>query len=346
MALSDQALDEASLRADPVADAAVVAMFAQGVRGGDLLAAAKERQSSPAIAALLAEADRAPVNPEAMERTRRLVLRYAPPIGLALGLKALPTLYALPEIAEALVATGRLIQHGERRMLETAEYLNQLTLPGGMRRDGVGHDATLRVRLLHAASRVRLRQAGWSRPTPPIDQRACLFTLTVFSHSLRAGLTQLGGRLTAQESSEHLAFWRHVGPVLGVEAGLIAERPEEEAELQDRLLRERAAPSEAGRALTAALLGALADRPPYRLSFATLAALSRHLLGDPLAELLGIPKDGDSRRLRAGLALGQALLRAEAVVPGGRLFSQAFGRAFSNGVLAWRLRGPSEWEGG
>ena len=134
--------------------------------------------------------------------------------------------------------------------------------------------------------------------------------------------------------------------MLGVEAGLIAERPEEEAELQDRLLRERAAPSEAGRALTAALLGALADRPPYRLSFATLAALSRHLLGDPLAELLGIPKDGDSRRLRAGLALGQALLRAEAVVPGGRLFSQAFGRAFSNGVLAWRLRGPSEWEGG
>jgi hypothetical protein len=131
MALSDQALDEASLRADPVADAAVVAMFAQGVRGGDLLAAAKERQSSPAIAALLAEADRAPVDPEAMERTRRLVLRYAPPIGLALGLKALPTLYALPEIAEALVATGRLIQHGERRMLETAEYLNQLTCPGG-----------------------------------------------------------------------------------------------------------------------------------------------------------------------------------------------------------------------
>lgn len=346
MALSSQALEDASNRADPVADAAIHALFAQGARGGDLLAAAKERQSTPAIAALLVEADRAPVDPEAMERTRRMVLRYAPPIGLALGLKALPTLYALPEIAEALVATGRLIQDGERRMLETAEYLNQLTLPGGMRRDGVGHDATLRVRLLHAASRVRLRRAGWALPTPPIDQRASAFTLTVFSHSLRAGLTQLGGRLTERESAEHLAFWRHVGPVLGVEEGLIAADPREEAALQAQILRERAAPTEAGRALTAALLGALADRPPYRLSLPTLAALSRHLLGDELAELLGVPRDGDSRRLRAGLALGQALLRAEAVLPGGRLVSQAFGRAFSNGVLAWRLRGPSEWEGG
>jgi hypothetical protein len=116
MALSTQALEAASLRADPVADAAISAMFAQGARGGDLLAAAKERKATPAIAALLAEGDALPADPEAMERTRRLVLRYAPPIGLALGLKALPTLYALPEIAEALVATGRLIQHGERRM--------------------------------------------------------------------------------------------------------------------------------------------------------------------------------------------------------------------------------------
>jgi hypothetical protein len=276
---------------------------------------------------------------------RRLKPRYTALLRRLCQLSAIGLLTS-GSAAEALVATGRLIQHGERRMLETAEYLNQLTVPGGMRRDGVGHDATLRVRLLHAASRVRLRHAGWARTTPPIDQRASIFTLTVFSHSLRAGLTQLGGRLTDQEAREHLGFWRHVGPVLGVEAGLIAESPEEEANLQAQLLRERAAPSEAGRALTAALLGALADRPPYRLSFATLAALSRHLLGDALAELLGIPRDGDSRRLRAGLALGQALLRAEAVVPGGRLVSQAFGRAFSNGVLAWRLRGPSEWEGG
>lgn len=346
MALSTQALEDASFRADPVADDAVRALFEQGARGGDLLAAAKQRAAHPDIQRLLAEADRAPVDPDAMERTRRLVLRYAPPIGLALGLKALPTLYALPEIAEALVATGRLVQNGERRMLETAEYLNQLTRPGAMRRDGVGHDATLRVRLLHAASRARLRQAGWARATPPIDQRASVFTLSVFSHSLRAGLTQLGGRLSEQESREHLTFWRHVGPVLGVEEGLIAAHPDDEAALQAQILRARAAPTEAGRALTAALLGALADRPPYRLSFATLAALSRHLLGDELAELLGVPRDGDSRGLRAGLALGRALLRAESAVPGGRLLSQAFGRAFSNGVLAWRLRGPSEWEGG
>lgn len=329
-------LEAASLRADPVADAAIAAMARAGPLTGDLLAAARVRAEDADVARLLAEGERIPADPDAIERANRVMSAYAPQIGMVLAVRCLLLLYASPPVARVLVGTGRLVQGPERRVLETGRFLELMVHPGALGPGGAAHDAVLRVRLQHAYAR-RALAPTWEGPGPPVDQRSMLFTLTVFSVALRRGLVAMGAGLTRREQADHLALWRHVGLVIGIEQELIPATLEEEEALFEGLLSE-CLPGPEGRALASALIEGLARRPPYWVPPAALYALSRRLIGDALADGLGLP-----RHARWQVAWGVAAKALRALDRGLRATDLGFslasraGRAYAAGILAWRL---------
>lgn len=338
------ALRAAGERADPVADAAVLGIADQLKAGVDPLALARAHATRPAVARLLHEARLPPADPAVVARACRWNLRYAPAIGVILATRSLLMLYAMPEIAEVLAATGQLTRSPERRTLETARFLRVISQPESFLPGGPAADAILRVRLLHAIVRHRLRPT-WTLPGPPIDQRAMLFTFCVFSAGVRSGMVSLGVHVPPDEAQDHLDLWRHAGRLMGVDEALLPPTPAAEDACFTMLQEQFCAPSPRGRALARALLRGLAWAPPYNLPEGALVALSRAMLGPRLSEILDLPPVPFWARIQSTtLPPLRALDRAGRALPPLLLLAEAFGRGFSEAVLRWRLRGPASYE--
>ena len=337
-------LHAAGARADPVADAAVDALADWLQPGVDPLAVMKAQAGHPAVARLLHEARRPPEDPAVIARACRWNLRYAPAIGVILATRSLLMLYAMPEIAEVLAATGRLTRTPERRTLETARFLRVISQPESFLPDGPAPDAILRVRLLHGIVRHRLR-SGWTLPGPPLDQRGMLFTLSVFSAGVRTGMVLLGVHVPPDEAQDHVDLWRHTGRLIGVDEALLPTTPAAEEACFTMLQRSFCAPSPKGRALARALLRGLAWNPPYNLPEGALVALSRAMVGPEISEILDLPPAPFWARIQSTtLPPLRALDRAGRALPPLLLLAEAFGRSFSEAVLRWRLEGPASYE--
>lgn len=328
---------------DPLADEAVAALGARLAPGADPWAVARH-SAEPAARRLVAAVSAPAEDPAQVDRACRWALRYAPAIGIVLAMRSLLTLYASPEIAVALARTGRLAANPERRTLETARFLFEVSRP---ERFGPGGEATAaigRVRLLHAVARRRLA-AGWPWPGLPIDQRSSLFTVCVFSAGLREGMARLGVQLTRAEAVDQLGMWRFLGARLGVDPALIPATPEDEVACFAALQADLCRPSPEGRALAAALLRGIAMRPPYLLPEGALVALARDLLGEKLADILDLPPQPRWARFPPRALPPLVLLdRVGRATPPLLVLAERFGRAFSGGILRWRLKGPADFE--
>jgi hypothetical protein len=113
---------------------------------------------------------------------------------------------------------------------------------------------------------------------------------------LHDGLAKLGMVPTPQEREDLLHLWRYVGFVMGVRDELRCATLAEARSLWDLLTETQAPPDDDSRALARALIEfpVHAARTPEERSRAArtrpiVYALSRHLLGDELAEALGYP---------------------------------------------------------
>lgn len=337
-------LEAASLRADPVADAAIEALAPHLKPGSDPLAVAREHERLPEVRRLLRLMDQPPQDPAVIARACRWCLRYAPAIGVILATRSLPMLYAMPQIALVLSLTGALTRDAERRTLETARFLRVVARPESFLPGGPAPEAILRVRLLHGVVRARLRPR-WTLPTPPVDQRAMLFTHLVFSVGVRQGMVALGVHVPADEAQDHVDLWRHVGALMGVEPELIPRTPADEEATLALLMERCCAPSPQGHALAMALIDGVAWTPPYYLPRGALLALSRAMLGDGVATLLNLPPTPLWGRVQStSLPPLRALDQAGRALPPLLWLAEGFGRAFSAGLLAWRLRGASGYE--
>lgn len=344
MTLSLEQLEGASRRADPLADAAIEALGSSLEPGVDPLVVVEARRDLPAVARLLRDTRLPPEDPAVVARACRWALRYAPFIGLILATRSLPMLYAMPEIAAALTRTGALVSQAERRTLETARFLRVLAEPESFLPGGPAADAILRVRLLHAVVRARLRPT-WRLPGPPIDQRSLLFTHLVFSAGLRQGMGTLGLHVPPDEAQDRVEMWRHIGARLGVEPGLIPRTPAEELATLRLLLEHACRPTAEGRALSRALIAGISWVPPYNLPEGALLALTRMMLGEPVSTLLDLPKPPFWARLPPpNLGPLRTLDQAARTAPPLRWLAESMGRAFSSAVLRSRLRGASRYE--
>jgi len=313
-------------RTDPLADAAVGAMFkadrAQRERWID--AAFHGSHEVPAeLSTLVLQVKTLPLwfDPVRAERGGKVILRSGLWGGLTLAYKSLLTAYGSPAGSKPLTFSGRLEKDVPRRIGETGRFVETLSGDGALGPDSGSVRAILRVRLMHAQVRALLLKSGrwqaadWGQPINQVDMAA---TTLLFSIVLVEGLEDFGVAITPEEREDVLHLWRGVGWKLGVEDELLCTRASEARQLLDLILFTEGPADEDCRKLAHALL----EGPPRDSATPAEArllelqrtfnfALARRLIGDERADLLGIPRTP----VRYGLpALKQAVRFADRAV--------------------------------
>jgi hypothetical protein len=294
-------------RVDAMADAVVEAidempagagwaLFRQAAQAGIATAPG----APEAMRALFTEAERVPlwVDWDTLDLGGAVLMRAGPLGGIVLGMKSLVLGYASPGGNKPLVLSGRLEEQAGRRLSETARFVQATIAPGGMRPHGVGWQLTLNVRLIHAqVRRMILRSGRWDESAwgAPINQHDQLGTSLLFSVIVLEGLRQLGMRISAADSDAYMQLWRWSGWLMGVDPELLPATESEGRRLGEIISATQGEPDDDSRRLTRALLGSPVrdaksanERTNARRVATFSAAMCRYLLGDAMADRLGV----------------------------------------------------------
>ncbi|WP_337059393.1 oxygenase MpaB family protein [Kineococcus sp. G2] len=304
----DALIAELSDVGDPPADALVDELTAhpqqrrlleRGLREGS--EALGELPGAPALTAFLAELEAlTAAAPDDLLDTASLphFTISTPEHVLDLGAAALIHSYAPPRTAAVLVGTGALTGRALERVTETGRWNAAALVPGWLRRGEPGYVATAQVRLVHARVRRSVhRSAGGAGPVPlhQVDLARTWLDFTLVT--MRAD-TALGLDLTDAEQASLYRYWRHLGRLLGIDPRLLAgavDRAGAEL-LAERIGAVTGPPGEDSRRLARAglevLATALADLTPLpgRVTGPLVDAACRRMLGDRLADALGVPR--------------------------------------------------------
>jgi hypothetical protein len=340
----DARLDAARHVGDPEADAVVErlgsdawvvnAALRHAHRNGDPLPDAVPA----AVRRFLAEHTAPPVWLDTLGalHAQRWATRHLLPITASLFCASLPNAYAAARGARVLEATGRMQgTQLDRRVNETAQFLLDVVAQGGLGPDGSAIRAVQKVRLVHAAVRALLRRRGMAGDEVPINQEDMLGTLGAFSVVVLRSLRRLGVEVDDRAAEDFYQLWRAVGAMLGIRADLLPSDLSAAAAVCDRIAERQHAASPHGRALMASLLDGMEQHVPAALRPAP-RHLVRHLIGDRLADLLGVPVHHPLQAALAGLRV---------LAPGRPLgsfavgLSSLVGRPLLQAVVATKLGG-------
>jgi ER-bound oxygenase mpaB/B'/Rubber oxygenase, catalytic domain len=291
---------------DPLADA-VAADVAAHTGSWALFDAASKRgirsvkDAPDSFRALFDAVERVPVwvDWRTIDRGGELLVRAGPLGGLVLGLKSLVLGYASPAGNKPLVLSGRLQEQAARRLNETSRFVQASIAPGGMHPHRDGWQIALKVRLMHAHVRRMILASGRWDPAwgAPINQHDSAGTSLLFSVIVLQGLRQLGMRISPEDSEAYMHLWRWSGWLMGIDPDLLASTEAEGVRLGEVIAATQGIPDDDSRALTQALFGAgvrMAKTAREQANAERVArfskAMCRALLGDEMADHLGIPR--------------------------------------------------------
>lgn len=342
------------LRCDPLADEAVAALAGAGNTGRGALdrALAGETNDVPtAVTALVEAAASFPVwvDEARLDRAGQLLFRSGVPGGVALGAKSLLLGYTSPGGNKPLMLSGRLRSGVSRRLAETAKFVSAVAEKGGLRPGREGFAITLRVRLIHAqVRRLIWTTAEWSNEDwgAPINQHDMMATILLFANAWLDGIEALGIHVSEEEAEDYVHLWRVAGHIMGVEHDLLSATRAEGQRMTELIDMTQAPPDDDSRALVQAFFQHPLDAAPDAKTRKTVArrmqayaGVTRRLLGDEMADQLGLPNDGWRY---TGLAIREIVRRAERLrrrVPGGEQLALQAGQKHWKRVVELGLDG-------
>ncbi|WP_437807538.1 oxygenase MpaB family protein [Sorangium sp. So ce1078] len=321
------------LRVDPAADAVVEAFASMpSGQGFRLLEAALARgvdhvaKGAPAeLRALFEAVDHVPlwVDWEAVNRGGTAFLRTGMLGGILLAMQALILGYASPGGNKPLVFSGRLREQVGRRLGETSRFVYAVSQANGMRRSGDGFAITVKVRVMHAQVRRLIRESGrWQTSLwgEPINQHDMVATALLFSVEVLDGFDKLGYHIPPDQKEDLVHLWRYVAYVIGVEPELIPGSYAEARRLAEMIFATQGAPDGDSRMLVDALVthsirSARSDSERRRAEqiMAVFCGVSRAVLGEALAEQLGVPRQSSLLAVPLLRAVAAASSRAHAL---------------------------------
>lgn len=291
---------DAALDADRLDDASDPAACAQGV--------------PPTLSELVDELARPPewVDWASIKRGQDIFVRYLPAATATLFHLSLVGGFSAERIARVVASTGYMNGSGRDvllRIAETAAFLACVTEHGGLAAHQPGWLAALRVRLLHARVRRRLRRLGWDSASwdEPINASQMAATQLAFSLNVLSGIEMLTGcTLAEQQAEDYLHLWRYIGYLLGIPdehnacTSMSTARAHFESHLSYLI-----APGPIGCGVAHAVLALrLPSGKPAR-RFGQRVFVCRAFIGDELADALLLPRAFRRRdRLLGALELG------------------------------------------
>jgi ER-bound oxygenase mpaB/B'/Rubber oxygenase, catalytic domain len=253
--------------------------------------------------------------------------RYGLEIAAALFSASLPMSYTAARGARVLTTTAALVSDPRRRLAETGQMLLDAMASDDSSKppldpDTRAYQAARGIRLFHGAVRhLILTDPGvnWHTKTQgiPINQEDLVGTLSVFTVAVIASLDEMGVTCTVEDRDAFFHLWLVIGHLLGInydglyrQPPLTAEPPLTYAEMQllARVILERNADSSpGGRELMAALLD-VSERsmPPFLKDLPR--TVTRRLIGNKDADMLGVPRAGPTRLLTAVLRPVNAMI--------------------------------------
>lgn len=314
---SDEFLDTMRQTGDPPTDAAVAEIFAlgQAARVNDLLREFDRNSEEvpadlpPLLREFFEHQSTLPAwaDMQRIERGNDLIGRYAPQIISILHCYSLPLCYVDARASQVLLLSQRIHTQTFRRIMETAQFVLDVMDEGGLGPRGRGRRSAQKIRLLHATIRHHMQKyPDWIAAglhEMPVNQEDLVSTMFTFSVALPRGLMKLGIELSKDDREALYHIWSVVGALLGTDERLIPRDFETAAAFSDRLITRLAAPSEAGRVITHALLDYMRQVVPAPGFEHAAPTLVRHFCGDTLADMVDVPK-ADWTRLGVTLASG------------------------------------------
>ncbi|HEY0712378.1 MAG TPA: oxygenase MpaB family protein, partial [Polyangia bacterium] len=322
-----QRLDSARNESDREADAAVVAIKRSGLQHVAPLITQITRtrdlvpSSLPAPVAAMFENPALPAwaDPVKMKRAQQLFERCGWAAALALFASSLPQCYACAEGAKILMHTEELRRNPQRRILETAQFVFDITATDAFGPNGRGFRSATKVRILHALIRslVRDKVDIWNpRSGEPISQFYLIGTLMTFSVVVVDGMRTMELQVDDADADAWVHLWNVVGYLMGISEDLLPKDAREAESLLEAVREMSWAPSEGGAALARATLGVMQDQllPGHALDgFAVM--LVRHLAGDRCADLLGLPPSNWTEALFAPMSAAMDLFEVSGASP-------------------------------
>ncbi len=234
-----------------------------------------------------------------LNRGSDVFAEHGPEIVMVLFGASLPMLYAAPDVAHVLTMTHRMsvTKYLERRIVETAQFVIDVTALNGFSGTGFAIRTTQKVRLMHAAirhlilhdSRVR---AAWEGDQFPIDQVDLAGTMLTFSITILDGLKKMNITLSAADQEAYLHLWKVVGHVLGIQDELMPRDVPDAQNMFMHWIRRYHAETEGGRQLTKVLLVFIRSKVPGPILQNLLVTWVRYWLGTRTANLLHVPRFG------------------------------------------------------
>lgn len=273
---------------------------------------------------------------EKLRAGSRLFNRYGPEIVLMLFGASLPVLYAAHPGCEVLVATTRMTHNVHRRIIETGQFIFDVTAEDAWQPGGRGIRSTQKVRLMHAATRYYLLddprwQQHWRQEWQvPICQDDLIGTLLSFSVTVLQSLEICNITLTEEEKESYLHLWKVVGYLLGIDERLLPENYAEGAAFMENWMRRNHKPSEAGRELMKAMVDFWYLRVPGKVVDGVTTGWCRLWIGDKLADMLGVPPFNWTLNL---LKLQMFIWKYEDIIEDRLPFYQAFTRFWTRNLM-------------
>ena len=240
-------------------------------------------------------------NQELIGVGEQVFVKYGPQISLCLLCKSLPEAYVCANGAKVLYTTGRMTeQNGNlnvftRRLMETAQFVINVCSPGGLSEKGNGIITAQKVRLIHASIRYYIHQRGWDAESygEPINQLDMAGTLQSFSSLILEGLDMLGIELSDKEKEGFYHIWHVIGHTLGVDPSLNPATFREGYKLGKAILDDQKKQSQEGEELTKAVIDFMKQLTPGNLFDDAPETIIRYLIGDEMANMLGVSKHQD-----------------------------------------------------
>jgi hypothetical protein len=313
----DARLDALARIADPIADEVVAAHAREQsqsqptalVSGISRHLVLPDEGGSSALSAYLADRPALPAwtDGELLARSARFFSDFGLEIGSGLFLASLPEAYACARGVRVLALTARMVTDPVRRVNETAQFVFDTMVAGGLDVDAPGYRDCRRVRLMHAAVRYlilnddRIVKLNDDRLAPgegpeqswnlahgvPLNQEDLLGTLLTFTCAVFRALDRQGIAYARADAEAYLHAWCVVGHLLGIRGDLLPIELDEAWELAESIQRRQKRPSADARLLGGALIAALQRSIRFRIFKGLPESVIRWYVGDDVGDIIG-----------------------------------------------------------
>lgn len=225
-----------------------------------------------------------------MQQGRQFFIKNQNQIGLMLACYSLPYCYAGADGAKVLAMSQRIQTDTLKRLEETGEFVEIITQEKNWE-NGEAVRKILKVRLMHAAIRFFTEYHGtwnlaWGKP---VNQEDMAGTNGAFSYIVIRGMRISGNEPSESDSEAYLHFWNVVSVIMGIDEALIPKNLREAFVMDKVIVKRQFRASDEGKLLTKALLDTMEKFIENPLLKSFPAAQMRFLMGDKVADMLGIP---------------------------------------------------------